>query len=635
MSAIYSYSRISTSQLRDGSLANINNTQNQLLQIENQISTGNLMTQPSDNPANAMIAIQLQRTLNLNSAYSSNLSTAQSNLSQADSALSSVSTAVQQAITLAQSDSGSDVPASQRTSDASVVQSLYSQLLSVANTQFNGVYIFGGASPSSAPYVQSNGGITFAGATGTLKNAVDANTQASINIDGTTVFGGNSTATAGAALSPNLTGSTRLSDLGGALGNGIAKGPIQISDGTSAVTLDLSSASTVQDVVDAINATGLATASISGNHLTLTGSAGATLSVSNVGGGTTASDLGIASAAQPAGTPIVGTPVSPSVTPLTPISSLLGGTGLNTSTGLVISNGATTKTVSLSGATTVQDILNAINGSGTGAKAEINAAGTGISIYNSTQGTSLTVSDAPGGTLAQQLGIRTMTGSTPLASLNGGKGVQTSSAGPDLTITDKSGNAFGVDLTGAVTVQDAINKINAATGGAVTASLNGNGNGILLTDSSGGGGSLTVGSANGTTAATDLGIAGTTTGTTIQGTDVNPVQSNGIFDHISQLMAALQQNDTNAITAAATALQADLANVNAVRGSNGAQLQSISTRTTNLTSQNLTTKTMLSDLTNTDYTTAATKYTFLQTILQANYQVVSDASKMSLMSYLG
>lgn len=51
----------------------------------------------------------------------------------------------------------------------------------------------------------------------------------------------------------------------------------------------------------------------------------------------------------------------------------------------------------------------------------------------------------------------------------------------------------------------------------MTAGINTNGNGLLLTDTAGGGGKLSVADSTGSTAATDLNIAGTATGTTIDG----------------------------------------------------------------------------------------------------------------------
>src|SRR5207244_4302852 len=100
--------------------------------------------------------------------------------------------------------------------------------------------------------------------------------------------------------------------------------------------------------------------------------------------------------------------------------------------------------VDLAGAVTVEDMLNRINSSGTGVRAEINDTQTGINILNPTQGTQLTIAEN-GGTTVTDLGVRSFNPNTQLSELNNGKGVRTV-AGDDVTIKNTTGTSFGVDL---------------------------------------------------------------------------------------------------------------------------------------------------------------------------------------------
>src|SRR5208337_4358473 len=113
--------------------------------------------------------------------------------------------------------------------------------------------------------------------------------------------------------------------------------------------------------------------------------------------GATAQELGIStpSAGAGAGTPDVGTSLNPKVTLLTPLSSLNDGAGIDNS-GLTITNGQFSKTITWSPTGTVQDLLNAINGAGLGVVAQINSAGTGINVLNASQGTSLSIGENGG-----------------------------------------------------------------------------------------------------------------------------------------------------------------------------------------------------------------------------------------------
>lgn len=615
------------------SLSTITSSQRKLLEVENQISTGVRLNAPSDDPGNAQIAIALQRTLERRQAYSDNLTNAESRLSLVDSTLGDVTSILQEVQSLASANVGSDVTEEQRQSAAAVVRSLYSQLLTLANRQTGNLYLFGGDKSTSQPYVDSGGGVKFVGSSGTLKNVVDEGTEIPITVDGTRIFGGTSTYVQGASLSPNAIGSSRLSDLNGAQNQGIRPGSILISDGTQSRQIDLTSANTLDDVVSAINASGIATASITNGAITLSGSPTQTLSVAEVGGNQTARDLGLFTAApNPAGVPISGQNLSARVTNITPISSLLSGTGLNLTSGITIFNGVTTTNVDFTGATTVEDIINRINGSGSGALARINADGTGIDVVNPTQGTALTVTDN-GGTLASQLGIRSLSGSTSLKALNNGRGVQLAT-GADIRVTAKDGTTYDVDLNSASTLQDVVSLINTATGGTVTASFSNTGNGILLTDSTGGTGSLSITSLNFTTAAQDLGFTTSTTGTTLQAADTNPVRSTGVFDSLLRLAAAFENNDSNEITSAAEALQSDLDRVVRVRGENGALVKEVENRKDSLEDQNLVTQSLLSEIIDTDYTSAIAKYQLLQTTLEASYRTTSTISQLSLMDYL-
>ena len=274
----------------------INGTQQQLLNVEQQISTGNQFSQPSDNPGATAITMQLQRTLTQRNTYSTNLASAQSQLGQVDNSLSSLESLVQQAQSIASSDVQSDVTDAQRQADAQIVDSIYNQALGIANTQFNGTYLFGGDKNTSPPYVAANGGVQFVGSTQTLQTAVDSNTTVPFMVNPADVFGATSSQVQGSVdLTPNLTAQTRLSDLRGATGAGVQAVYIQIRNGLTSNIIDLSKADTIGDVVNAINAAGVGgiTASISGNGLTLSGGATDNITVADVGGDTTADDLGI------------------------------------------------------------------------------------------------------------------------------------------------------------------------------------------------------------------------------------------------------------------------------------------------------------------------------------------------------
>jgi len=617
----------------------IDSTQSQLLQVENELSTGQAVNQPSDNPSAAAMILQLNQTMARQTAYSTSINSASSQLAESDSSLGSLTTLLQQAQQIASADVGSDVTQSQRQSDVSVVQSLYNQAMAIGNQQYNGQYLFGGATGTTEPFVEVDGNVQYVGSNQTLQNQFDDGITTAFQVNGADVFGSLSSGMDGTTnISPALTANTVLSDVAGTGGSGVRLGPIQISNGTVTKTVDLSSANTVGDVVNLINAAGVGTitAAISDQGLRISGGPSENITITDLSGGTTAADLGITTAAGGAGTgnPVNGASLNPRVTALTPLSSLFQGGGLDAS-GLVISNGSVTKTITWPGGGTVQDLLNSINGADLGVMAQINSAGTGINVLNATQGTSLSIGEN-GGTTAAQLGLQTMAPSTPLAQLNNGSGVQTAGAStPDFQITDRSGTSFQVSLGSAQTVQDVLNAINTATGGQVTASLATTGSGIVLTDSSGGGGALSVTALNNSTAAANLGLTTPALGNTITGTDVGTVQSKGIFGNLQALMAALQSGNQAGITATGQGISADTSRVIELRGQTGAIEQELTNRQTQISQQNTATQSLVSQLQNANYADTVTKYQTLETALQASLQTGAASLSLSLLDFLG
>jgi flagellin-like hook-associated protein FlgL len=325
---------------------------------------------------------------------------------------------------------------------------------------------------------------------------------------------------------------------------------------------------------------------------------------------------------------------------LTPLADLRAGAGIDLSNGIRITNGLLSATVTfttppLRPNPTVEDLLNAINGSGTAVRAEINASGTGINVLNPTQGTQMTIAEN-GGTTAADLGIRSFSPTSPLSELNGGKGVRTV-AGSDIRITDSAGVSFEVDLDGLDTIQDVLGAINTAASGAgagITAGFSTTGNGILLTDTAGGAGSIGVTPMNFSPAAGDLGLNVPASGSTITGTDVNAVAATGIFAHIGALRDALRASDTSGITAAAEGLKQDYDRVVRMRGETGARVQELESRQERLADQDVATRALLSSIEDTDFVDAIARFQTLQTALQASLQTTGQTLNLSLLDFL-
>jgi len=192
-----------------------------------------------------------------------------------------------------------------------------------------------------------------------------------------------------------------------------------------------------------------------------------------------------------------------------------GGSGseFDQDSGLQILNGDDTHTISFSSASTIEDVLNGLNGAGAGLLAEINETGTGINVRSRLSGADFAIGEN-GGTTATQLGLRTFTAATRLEDLNHGGLLQagdrvggvTFHDGVDFTIQLSDGTVVDIDLTTEETIGDVLTLINATGGGTLQAQLSRYGNGIELIDESSGVQSLVVTQSLPRGAATDLGL---------------------------------------------------------------------------------------------------------------------------------
>jgi len=613
----------------------IDSAQSQLAAVENEISTGKQVNTPSDNPDAAATILSLQNILNQRQIYSNNITLAQTQLNVVNSTLSSVSKLVIQAQGVASQAVNTGVTQTQLDGFSQVIDSLIPEALNLANTSSNGVYLFGGDKGNQNPYVSTAGGVQYVGGQNLIQNSVEPGLLAASQLSGQSVFGALSTEVQGTNLNPAVTAQTAIGDISNS-GTGVSLGTIQLSDGQgNSAQIDLSSAQTLGDVVNDINnaAVGDVTASINGTgHLVLSGISGSdNIAVSDIGGGTTATDLGIATAG---GGKTVTSPAltSTQITALTPLSSLLGGAGLD-SNGFIISNGITSKTIIPNAGGDIESLLNEINGSGLGVLAEINSAGNGINVVNATQGTNLTIGEN-GGLTATQLGIRSFSPSTNLADLNDGQGITPASSGGDFTINTADGSSFDISIAGAKTVQDVINDINSTAGLKLTASFSSVGNGIVLTDNTTGTNTFAVTPDNGSAVAGELGLTTAASGDKITGSDANPVQVSGLFTDLQALSSALQNGNTDAITAAGVNLQNDYNQITDAQGVAGAQAQNLGNLSSQIQSENTATQTLLSNIQDTNMTTAVTEFQQLQISLQGALQTTALSQQVTLLNFL-
>jgi len=635
-------SRVSFNQQITTLLTSLKSTSLDLLTEQNQLASGLKFASPSEDPAAASQALSLQAVISRQDQIAVNLDHASSMLDATDAAISEIHGLVSDAHAIASQSLGPLATAEERLANAELIADLVEQLVAVGNREFNGVYLFAGRDTESPPFESALGSYAYAGDTGDVLAHVAVLDDEPINLTGADLFGAlSSSAGPGTDLSPVLSADTRLEDLVGARGEGVRVGRVAIQSeaGGAAITVDLTAAGSLGDIVDLINdaAGGLVTAALGPDSVTLTPVAGA-VTVTDVGLTGVAGDLGLVTTA-PSSDPIVGDSLRRKVTRTTPIDELAGGTGVDLTGGLTVTNGAQTRTVDVSTAQTVQDLINAINNSGLYVRARVNEAGTGIAVVNEVAGTRLSIGEN-GGTTAADLGLRTLDEDTVLAGLNFGRGVETSPGQDDIRITAKDGSILDLNLDGLQTLGEVLEAINSAAvdaGVAVTASLAETGNGIRLVDTTGGAEPLSVSRLNMSYALDDLGLVGAAEEPEgeLLGTDVNTARADGLLTALVDLESALRADDERAITDAADRVSSFVDELNSVHGQVGARAQALHDRLDQTETAALATEQLLSEVRDLDYAEAVTRFQQTQLALQATLTAGSQSLNLSLMSFLG
>ena len=555
-----------------------------LYHTQNQIATGYRFLQPSEDPVGAAAVINLDRQREQLDQVQRNLGSVNSTMTEVEDAMQQAVSMLRDAQNLATQSVGDQTSPDERKALIAVAESLLDGLITVGNRQYLNTHLFSGQQ-SVTPFEMSHGGVIYRGDANRRETIVDIDfSQDSFTVPGQEFFGAVSGQVRGVVdLDPAVTADTRVSDLGGAAGDGVRLGRMLVAIGGAQAEIDLSGCATVGDVLDKLNAElpgGLrASLGVRGIILTQTRPPLSSVTISNVAGGKAALDLGLEGTFSSATR--IGEDINPRLTGLTRISSLRAGAGVDLNAGLVIRNGAASATVKLADAQTVEDVLNHINEADIGVWARVAADGRTLEVLNRVSGTDMSIEER-GGLSATELGLRSLHGGTTLAGLNDGRGVATV-AGDDFRITTADGTTIDVDVDGLTTMQDLITRLNTLGGRAITAGLANPGNGVQITDGTVGAGTLTIEALNASPALEGLGLNVTATGNQLVGRDVNPVRVDSPFTALLELRAGLQTDDRLTLEMAGQRIERVLTSMQKVQGSTASQARQMSERSTRRT----------------------------------------------------
>lgn len=182
--------RITSNEQYQSLLNSFQNLQSRLSQDQLEITSGNKINQLSDDPAGAADIVRLTADKNEIAQYTSNAATGQDRLNYTDSVLNNVQQLVQQVITTGET-ALSNPTSTSMAANADQVNGLLNQLVSAANSSYQGTSLFGGTVTNAAPYaVQTDGSVTYQGNSTTTNLQIGQNTALQTGIPGDRIFSG-------------------------------------------------------------------------------------------------------------------------------------------------------------------------------------------------------------------------------------------------------------------------------------------------------------------------------------------------------------------------------------------------------------------------------------------------------------
>jgi flagellar hook-associated protein 3 FlgL len=158
-----------------------------------QLASGRRVSTPSDDPAAAAVLVgNRTRTAGVQQFLRS-IASQRTQLQSADSALNSVVLVLQRAITVGIQGGNGTLSDSDRNAVAQELLGLQGQVLSLANTSIEGIYLFAGTESQTAPYVadtNSPSGVGYQGNSNVNVLSIGAGFSIPVNVPGAQIFNG-------------------------------------------------------------------------------------------------------------------------------------------------------------------------------------------------------------------------------------------------------------------------------------------------------------------------------------------------------------------------------------------------------------------------------------------------------------
>ena len=177
-------------------LFNINSAKERINDLQSQLASGKKVQKPSDNPAATSDILRLTTALDRNQQFQKNVSDGEGALDATANSLDGVAGVLQEVqsilVSVNNGTAGDTLPA-----QGDRIDELMNEAIGLANTQFNGKYLFSGTATTTQPFsIAANPTpppsqtVTYAGNGAPITYMIGEGITQQVNIDGQTAFQG-------------------------------------------------------------------------------------------------------------------------------------------------------------------------------------------------------------------------------------------------------------------------------------------------------------------------------------------------------------------------------------------------------------------------------------------------------------
>jgi flagellar hook-associated protein 3 FlgL len=207
--------RVTQQMLNNNMLSSLRNNLSRMEKVQQQLSTGKMINKPSDDPVGLGYSMRYRSALAANEQYQRNLDSAVSWLDFGDTTVGQSVDVLQRARELAVKGANGTNPQEALNSIALEVDELAEQLREIANSKFNGKYVFNGQRTDQPPYPNPNSYTVASFDQGNISFEVSRDVTIGVNLHAGKIYGASGDPDNAFATLELLSNSLKTGDLTG------------------------------------------------------------------------------------------------------------------------------------------------------------------------------------------------------------------------------------------------------------------------------------------------------------------------------------------------------------------------------------------------------------------------------------